>query len=179
MDRNQIAVYRHQMAQLDTQRATAIIWLVSLLMEHHGGAAAVGIDTLIAAQKQVYSVNPTENGEQRTVTFMVYDKDQKPVLRPLPTGVSAEAMAVQICQMSPDEIAHLDAASLAELLVAYHENVKRGEAQLARPPQIAEVVTTDPPPERCPECWLAYGAHRDDCSLAVAVESQVMAGAQG
>jgi hypothetical protein len=88
----------------------------------------------------------------------------KPQVTLRPSGVSAQKMAEEICATQPEGLAVLDAESLAELFVAYHENVKRGE-QDARAPKPAEPPPApEAPVERCPECFLAFGEHRADCS---------------
>lgn len=165
-DRNKLFVLQKQLATLDQARGTMVIWLVAVLNELHGGQAAVSMEALMSAQQSVFNITQQVEKARGLVRFTVCDGNMKPVLAPRPSGVSAQAMAEQICAAQPEGLAVLDAESLAELFEAYQDNVKRGE-QEARAPKLADPAEKpEPPAERCLECFLAYGAHRPDCSQA-------------
>lgn len=165
-DRNQLAVLKHQLGQLDGQRAMLCVWLVSVLRELHGGQARISPQTLTEVQRSIFSVVPSE--ESGRVVFTVCDKAQRPVVTALPTGLTAAEMAGALCDGAADGLVHLDEDSLAALLVAFYENCKRGEAELAEPKLVEPVTTANEAPiERCPECWLAFGEHRPGCAAAV------------
>ncbi len=167
MDRNKQVVMMRQMAQLDEQRATIVKWMIALLNDRHGGQALVTMDALMRCEQNVFQVTRQDDRARGMVRFTVCDKDMKPLVTVQPSGISAQVLAEKICANQPDKLVVLDADSLAQLFETYEQNVERGKME-ARLPKLADPPETpEPRAERCPECFLAYGIHRDDCSRKV------------
>lgn len=172
-DRNQIAVLKVELMKQEQMRVAALSQLLAVISEHHGGRVRIAKETLITIGRGVFQCAMEDR--QGILTLTMCDSKGTPLVTPLPSGVTAHAMAREICDSSPEGLVQLDSETLAELFEAYYQNCKRAEIEAKQPKLATAPVPEEAPVERCPECWLAFGEHRESCSKKAAVAGKMEA----